>query len=47
MKLKAKGIDGIFLGESTDREEKGVEDLQTFRGQAEEDELSAKETKIE
>jgi len=28
MKLKAKGIDGIFLGESTYREVKGAEDLQ-------------------
>lgn len=47
MKLNAKGIDGIFLGESTDREEKGVGDLQTVRGQAEEDKLSVKETKME
>jgi len=28
MKLKAKGIDGIFLGETTYREVKGAEDLQ-------------------
>ena len=28
MKLKAKGIDGIFLGESAGRETKGAEDLQ-------------------